>query len=130
MLKINFWFFLEISRWRLDFFFPPSFTSLQLIPPFLFFFPYLISASKYDQYRAFLKEIRTEEEKMKEKRVKRETVWSKIEKEERRKKTPIVEQRLKELHKELEEVEKETIKGTLYNCCIILFTHINNVINE
>ena len=54
---------------------------------------------------------------MKDQRLKKETLWNKIEKEERKagqsKHPEIAEQKLKDLHKELEKIEKETISGNL-----------------
>ncbi len=62
-----------------------------------------------------MKDIRSREESMKDQRIKKETLWNKIEKEERKashsKHPELVEQKLKEFHKELEKIEKESIEG-------------------
>ncbi|RHZ87258.1 hypothetical protein Glove_38g38 [Diversispora epigaea] len=68
-------------------------------------------AIQYERYRTGLKEIRNEEEKMREQRTKKEALWSKIEREERKsKRTDTIEQKLKDLRKELEIMEKDTIE--------------------
>ncbi|RIA84553.1 Eisosome component PIL1-domain-containing protein [Glomus cerebriforme] len=72
-----------------------------------------VLADRYSQYRGHLKDIRGREEAMKDQRLKKETLWNKIEKEERKashsKHSETAEQKLKDLHKELEKIEKETI---------------------
>ncbi|CAG8700630.1 3602_t:CDS:2, partial [Acaulospora morrowiae] len=70
-----------------------------------------VLADKYVQYRTHLKEIRSREDKMKEQRTKKELLWSKIEKEERKsKRSDSVDQKLKDLHKDMENLQKETIE--------------------
>jgi hypothetical protein len=73
-------------------------------------------ANRYAQYRGHLKDIRAREETMKDQRLKKETLWNKIEKEERKsssKRSEASEQKLQDFHKELEKIEKETIAGNL-----------------
>nr|CAG8587135.1 15200_t:CDS:10 [Entrophospora candida] len=67
-----------------------------------------ILANKLAQYRAQLKEIRTREDRMKEQRSKKEALWNKIEREERKpKRSDLAEQKLSELHSELSRAESE-----------------------
>ena len=76
-------------------------------------------ADRYAQYRGHLKDIRAREESMKDQRLRKETLWNKIEKEERKasnsKRPESAEQKLKDFHKDLEKIEKETIAGSLIN---------------
>ncbi|CAG8443146.1 8673_t:CDS:2 [Ambispora leptoticha] len=74
-----------------------------------------VLADKYSQYRTHLKDIRTRESSIKDQRFKKESYWSKIEKEERRASTskhPEANQAIiAKYHKELEKLEKESIIG-------------------
>ncbi|CAJ0768233.1 23671_t:CDS:2, partial [Entrophospora sp. SA101] len=70
-----------------------------------------ILANKLAQYRAQLKEIRTREDRMKEQRSKKEALWNKIEREERKpKRSDLAEQKLSELHSELNRAESESLE--------------------
>lgn len=70
---------------------------------------------------------------MKDQRFKKETLWNKIEKEERKasnsKRSEATEQKLKDFHTELEKIEKETIAGNLkiYMFFIYLFKIYFNI---
>ncbi|CAG8563668.1 9370_t:CDS:2 [Funneliformis mosseae] len=76
-----------------------------------------ILAERYAQYRGHLKDIRSREETMRENRLKKESLWNKIEKEERKashsKHPEAAEQKLKDFQKELEKVEKESLEALL-----------------
>ncbi|KAG9303667.1 hypothetical protein G9A89_018564 [Geosiphon pyriformis] len=63
----------------------------------------------YVQYRTHLKDIRTRESMMKDQRSKKETIWTKIEKEERRASTSKAQGKINEYHKEIERLEKESL---------------------
>ncbi|CAG8558004.1 5750_t:CDS:2 [Ambispora gerdemannii] len=70
-------------------------------------------ADKYTQYRTHLKDIRAQESTIKDQRFKKESYWSKIEKEERRASTskhPEASQAIiAKYHEEIEKLEKESI---------------------
>ncbi|CAG8664553.1 1041_t:CDS:2 [Funneliformis caledonium] len=84
-----------------------------------------ILAERYAQYRGHLKDIRSREETMREHRLKKESLWNKIEKEERKashsKHPEAAEQKLKEFQKELEKVEKESLEGNLQETALADF---------
>ncbi|CAI2182320.1 14378_t:CDS:2 [Funneliformis geosporum] len=72
-------------------------------------------AKRYAQYRGHLKDIRSREETMREQRLKKESLWNKIEKEERKashsKRPEVAEQKLKDFQKELEKVDRESLEA-------------------
>ncbi|RIB09745.1 Eisosome component PIL1/LSP1 [Gigaspora rosea] len=73
-----------------------------------------VLANHYSQYRSHLKEIRIREDSMREQRSKKETLWSKLEKEERKsnpskQRSEAAEKRIQDYHNELNKLDKDTL---------------------
>jgi len=77
---------------------------------------FLSLAEKYSDYRNILKVIKTREATLREQRCKKESLWNKIEKEERKashsKRPETFEPKITEYKEELERIENETMAGT------------------
>lgn len=74
-----------------------------------------VLANHYSQYRSHLKEIRLREDSMREQRAKKETLWSKLEKEERKsnpsKRSEAAEKRIQDYQNELDKLDKDTLEA-------------------
>ncbi|CAG8840560.1 18272_t:CDS:2, partial [Racocetra persica] len=74
-----------------------------------------VLANHYSQYRSHLKEIRVREDNMREQRLRRETLWSKLEKEERKanpsKRSENAEKRIQDYQNELDKLDKDTLEA-------------------
>ncbi|CAG8452545.1 8538_t:CDS:2 [Dentiscutata erythropus] len=74
-----------------------------------------VLANHYSQYRSQLKEIRIREDNMREQRSRKETLWSKLEKEERKsnpsKRSEAAEKRIQDYQNELDKLDKDTLEA-------------------
>ncbi|CAG8490834.1 14531_t:CDS:2, partial [Dentiscutata heterogama] len=74
-----------------------------------------VLANHYSQYRSHLKEIRVREDNMREQRSRKETLWSKLEKEERKsnpsKRSEAAEKRIQDYQNELDKLDKDTLEA-------------------